>query len=281
MAFSLKHFFHSLKGDGTDPTKVQPSNWNEEHVLTMATSTMIGRVTAGTGPAEELPLSAFMSGLLASTDINALIVGLGGAVFFTGDIKQSMSTTVPPGWVFFGGTIGNAASGGTTRANEDVKALWVVLYAAYADGILPVSGGRSGNAVNDFNAGKTMNLNIANARVFANQYGLFGYGQTFGEAAHTLTQSELPAVGLGVSVSGTASVAVTSTRADVVVAPTGFFGAPAGDPLVAFNSGAGVTTITSTGSGSVSASGGTAAMGSGAAHNNYQPTMGVVTLLKL
>lgn len=54
MTISLKHYFTSAKGDGTDPTLVQPSAWNHEHVITMATAHLLGRATAGTGVVEEI-----------------------------------------------------------------------------------------------------------------------------------------------------------------------------------------------------------------------------------
>ncbi|MER9912242.1 hypothetical protein NKJ71_16585 [Mesorhizobium sp. M0050] len=54
MTISLKHKFASLIPDAGDPTIVQPSNWNDEHALTQATSTILGRVTAGPGVTEEL-----------------------------------------------------------------------------------------------------------------------------------------------------------------------------------------------------------------------------------
>lgn len=54
MTISLKHAFTSAKADGPDATLIRPSNWNAEHVLTQATATMLGRVTAGTGVTEEL-----------------------------------------------------------------------------------------------------------------------------------------------------------------------------------------------------------------------------------
>jgi hypothetical protein len=58
MAISLTHAFTSGKSDGADSTLVQPSNWNEEHSLTMASGSLVGRSTAGTGAAEEISLSA-------------------------------------------------------------------------------------------------------------------------------------------------------------------------------------------------------------------------------
>jgi hypothetical protein len=60
MAISLKHAFTSAKPDGPDATRVQPSNWNAEHQLTMATGNVLGRTTAGNGAAEELPITSFV-----------------------------------------------------------------------------------------------------------------------------------------------------------------------------------------------------------------------------
>lgn len=54
MALSVKHDFQSLKSDGVDNSLVQPSNWNEEHVITMGAFTLIGR-GSGAGAAQEIP----------------------------------------------------------------------------------------------------------------------------------------------------------------------------------------------------------------------------------
>ncbi len=54
MTVSLKHAKTSSVGDSGDSAVVQPSDWNEEHVLSQATDRMLGRVTAGTGATEEL-----------------------------------------------------------------------------------------------------------------------------------------------------------------------------------------------------------------------------------
>lgn len=70
MAISLKHAFSSAKSDGTDATLVQPSNWNAEHTLTMATARLIGRTTSGTGAAEEIAVGtglSLSSGTLSAT----------------------------------------------------------------------------------------------------------------------------------------------------------------------------------------------------------------------
>ncbi len=51
---SLKHNFQSEKPDGGDSTIIQPSYWNDEHVLEQATQRILGRLTASTGATEEL-----------------------------------------------------------------------------------------------------------------------------------------------------------------------------------------------------------------------------------
>ena len=71
MAVQIKHAFVSLKGDGSDLTQVQPSNWNANHVLTQATGKVLGRVTAGAGATEEIDWSAFGRSWLNAADANA------------------------------------------------------------------------------------------------------------------------------------------------------------------------------------------------------------------
>ena len=71
MSVSLKHAFNSAKSDGGDATLVQPSNWNAEHTLTLATGKVLGRLTAGTGAVEELTVTSFGQSLFAAADISA------------------------------------------------------------------------------------------------------------------------------------------------------------------------------------------------------------------
>lgn len=58
MTISLKHTFQSAKADGTDSTLIQPSSWNAEHTLTLATARLVGRTSTGAGAAEEISVSA-------------------------------------------------------------------------------------------------------------------------------------------------------------------------------------------------------------------------------
>ena len=70
MTVSLKHAFTSPKTDGSDSTLVQPSNWNAEHSLQLATNRLLGRTTAGTGVAEEISVAGSLTlsgGVLTGT----------------------------------------------------------------------------------------------------------------------------------------------------------------------------------------------------------------------
>lgn len=104
MAISLKHTFVSPKTDGTDSTLVQPSNWNAEHQLQMATARIIGRTTAGTGAAEEISVGSNLSlasgslNLASSVSITALTasgaisggsLSISGTADFAGDVNMN------------------------------------------------------------------------------------------------------------------------------------------------------------------------------------------------
>lgn len=58
MTISVKHKFQSAKGDGTDDTLIQPSNWNAEHDITLASGKVLGRVSSGAGAVEEITIGS-------------------------------------------------------------------------------------------------------------------------------------------------------------------------------------------------------------------------------
>lgn len=72
MTISLKHLFQSAKGDGADPTQVQPSNWNAEHVLTLASAKLVGRSSPGSGAAEEIPFTTYGASIINAANAAAL-----------------------------------------------------------------------------------------------------------------------------------------------------------------------------------------------------------------
>lgn len=86
MTISLKHAFNSAKSDGPDTTQVQPSNWNAEHVITMANNRLLGRTTSGGGGAvEEISVAASLS---LSAGVLALATNptVGGDLAVTGTL---------------------------------------------------------------------------------------------------------------------------------------------------------------------------------------------------
>lgn len=88
MAISLKHSFTSAKSDGTDSTLIQPSYWNAEHQIQMATARIVGRTTAGTGAAEEISIGSNLSlasgSLSLASSVSIVALTASGDVNFTG-----------------------------------------------------------------------------------------------------------------------------------------------------------------------------------------------------
>lgn len=84
----------------------------------------------------------------------------------TGDYRISLrATTNLPGWVKANdGTLGNASSGGTARANADTVDLYTLLWSTFSDALCPVSTGRGASAAADFAANKTITLTKALGR---------------------------------------------------------------------------------------------------------------------
>lgn len=81
----------------------------------------------------------------------------------TGAVQGFLRTTAPTGWIKGnGGTIGNAASGATTRANADTEDLFTLFWEQFSNTILPIqtSGGvattRGASAAADFAANKRL-----------------------------------------------------------------------------------------------------------------------------
>jgi len=210
MAVSLKHAFTSGKGDGPDASVVRPSNWNAEHNLTLVGPAVLGKPNAGAGPAVEVPAGAYGLQLLATADANAFNAITGSSP--TGAVLPFLGVGPITGWVRANGlVIGNASipATGAERRNADCQALFVHLYTQFPDTICPVSGGRSGNALNDFNAAKTLRLpslrgvQLVGDDVMGNVAANVLPGQTLGASGGAMTRSialaNLPAATVPVS----------------------------------------------------------------------------------
>lgn len=196
------------------------------------------------------------SQLLAA--IEAIIAANQQTGFETGDVKLTLAATAPAGWVMADdGTIGNALSGASTRANDDTENLFTLLWNNVGDTEAPVSGGRGLSASADFTAGKTIQLTRLLGRSLAIAGAGAGLtartlGQHLGEETHTLIRAELPAAGLTMSLPRK-------------------YGSNQG-------SGTGFSQDNGTTS---NGTGTTENMGSGQAHNNMQPTAFLNAMVKL
>lgn len=204
MAVTINHAFVSAKGDGSDATLVRPSNWNASHNLNMATSKLLGRLTAGPGLVEEIPVTSYMAGLLNTADIAALAVALGLPT--TGDAMLTFKTIAQSGWVLMNdGSIGDASSGATTRANADTSALFTLFYNNVNDTNAPLqtstgaatTRAAQGAAATAFGThcrmvlpkqlGRAIIVGGAGAGLTSRALGAFG-----GEESHQLIAAEVP-----------------------------------------------------------------------------------------
>lgn len=131
-----------------DPANVNSAGYN-----------LINGATAEAAPATGdyaliVDTSAGSARKVLLSDLLALVT-----VASTGDVKLTLKTTADSGWVMCNdGTIGNAASSGTTRANADTENLFTLLWNNVSDTYAPVSGGRGASAAADFAANKTIGL---------------------------------------------------------------------------------------------------------------------------
>lgn len=248
-------------------------------------------VTVDAGGSLATPLSAVSYGLLSYSNHS-----VPNAHWTTGDVKLTLKTVADSTWVLFDdGTIGNAASGGTTRAHADTEALFTLLWNNTADAQCAVSTGRGATAAADFAANKTIALPKALGRALAT-YGA-GSGLTSralalatGAETVTLTTGELPSSGLSVpglsvpslSVSGSANLVRAGTSGggvgrvlaihtdDTDSIGNNTLSDPASNITITGSTGTGTTGTGTTGN-----------MGTGGGHANMQPTLFLNVMVKL
>lgn len=126
-----------------------------------------------------------------------------GIGFTTGDVKPTMKVVADPGWVMLNdGTIGNATSGGTSRANADTVTLFTLIWNNISNTNAPLQDStgapvaRGANAAADFAANRRISFPKVLGRVFGSAGS--GAGLTvrnladlFGEEKHTQLTSEM------------------------------------------------------------------------------------------
>lgn len=88
------------------------------------------------------------------------------ALLQTGDMICTFNEGTRTGWVKMWGTIGNAASSATNRANADTEALFAFLWDNVSDTYAAVSGGRGASAAADFAAAKAIAIPDMQGRSF-------------------------------------------------------------------------------------------------------------------
>jgi len=97
MTVSLKHKFTSAVADGGDTNLVQPSNWNDDHDLVMATNKLLGRSTAGTGAAEEITIGTNLTLSGGTLDASGGGATGGGSdqIFWNNGVTVTADYTIP------------------------------------------------------------------------------------------------------------------------------------------------------------------------------------------
>lgn len=192
-------------------------------------------------------------------------------------------------WVRANGrSVGSASSGATERANADCQALYEFLYGAFPDTICPVSGGRGATAAADWAANKP--IATPDMRFIFGGLGLDDMGNTaagratnvptaignatiagsrLGEALHTLSQGELPAIKPAITINDPGH---THTVSNLVGSGSTISTATGGAQGVNGETGSSTTGITAAF---------TANLGSGTAHNNTPLAMPGTWYIKL
>lgn len=136
------------------------------------------------------------------TDLTSIIAAAVLAAIPVGTVWANITTTLPIGWLYAGGgTIGNAASNATVRANADTSSLFTALWNGYSNTILPIynSAGapttRGASAAADYAANKAISIPDLRGR------SLFGRDDMNGTVANRVTNagSGIPGTTLGAS----------------------------------------------------------------------------------
>jgi microcystin-dependent protein len=172
-------------------------------------------------PTAPTPLEADDTTALATTHfVTRALTTQAAALFPTGTALLSLNTTAASGWIIADdGTIGNATSGGTTRANADTANLYALLWTNISNTYAAVSTGRGASAAADFAAGKTIAIPKMLGRALAIAGAGSGLtsqaqGKTVGEESHTPTLAEMFAHSHGTTESAHTHTALNGTIAN-------------------------------------------------------------------
>jgi microcystin-dependent protein len=242
MTLSVKHKFHSIKGDGADTTLVKPSDWNNEHDFlsdVAAGGIILGRDQGtGPGPIQELPYTSIMP---------------------TGVILPFAGATAPTGFLL---------CQGQSLLRGDYAALFSVIGTTYG------SADATHFNVPDLRGRIPCGLEGGSGRVPTSYNTL---GAAGGEASHVLSTAEMPIHNHSVSVTIVDPGHQHQTNAENY----GLGGQGGGNVMQdanAYSSNGRWSTSVGTGIYVQSASAGNA--GSGGGHNVMQPTIAINYIIR-
>jgi len=129
MALDIKHAFVSPKSDGGDTTLVQPSKWNESHIITLAAKRLVGNSTGSAGNADELSIETALDMLAGSAATGDVIVRSATgwirlAAGTAGQLMKSNGTSSAPAWYTLQSSDVTGALGYTPQASGTHLASW-------------------------------------------------------------------------------------------------------------------------------------------------------------
>lgn len=192
----------------------------------------------------------------------------------TGDLKPTLSTTASPGFLMMADqTIGDSTSG-ATYANDNARALFIMLWTNVSDTYAPVVSGRGASAAADWAAHKRITLTkvLGRALIVAGAgSGLTSraLGETLGAETHVLAEAEIPTHNHG----GSTGSAGSHSHTYSYYTGTSSGAAGGGNLLTSLTSGSTSTAPDHTHT--------IANYGGGGAHNNMQPSSAINLMIHL
>lgn len=196
------------------------------------------------------------------------------SIWSTGDGRLTLRTAAAAGWVLMDdGTIGDASSGASSRANVDCEDLFTLIYNNISDTYAPIltsAGGATTRAAQvDAATAWAAHCRVSLTKQLGRAIGIAGagssltsraLGQSVGAETHTLTTAE-----------SAAHAHAQTAQTPTFTFSTSPFGDIGGGQTVVVNitpaaSGNSLTTVADT------TPGDTVSVGGGGAHNNMQPT---------